>query len=36
VDKVLLKAIDLAKAMDKAMGKHRVCAIITNKKNRVA
>jgi tRNA(Arg) A34 adenosine deaminase TadA len=35
VDKVLLKAIDLAKAMDKAMGKHRVCAIITNKKGRI-
>ncbi len=35
MNKILLKAIDLAKAMDKSLGKHRVCAIITNKKGRI-
>lgn len=33
--KVLLKAVTLAKLLDKSMGKQRVCAIITDKKGRV-
>lgn len=35
MNKILLKAIELAKSLDKDMGKQRVCAIITNKKGRI-
>jgi len=35
MNKILLKAIDIAKSMDKSAGKQRVCAIITNKKGHI-
>lgn len=35
MDKILLKAIEFAKSIDKSIGKQRVCAIITDKKGRI-